>query len=104
MAFIAVNEPAGDQSEECGHIQWRRDGHVVTLEGGHEGLGYAVTLRAFHWRIAGFQAKLPGEDAGVLGDAGRSIVCSASRLGEARGGRRTAHPPLPASCHARPSR
>jgi hypothetical protein len=78
MAFIAVIEPAGDQSEECGRIQWRRDGHVVTLEGGHEGLGYAVTLRAFHRRIAGFQAKLDTRknlsDRGVVDDG---QACSA---------------------------
>ena len=71
---VVVLEPVGEQREGGDRIRQRCDMDVVALQRFHESLRDAIALRALHRRVAGLQAKLAGEDLGVLRDVGRAII------------------------------
>ena len=74
VVVVVVLNSASDQSKNSLGVRQQRHLDVVALQRLHEGLGDAIALRALDRREAGLQAKLAGEDLGVLRDVGRAII------------------------------
>jgi len=83
---IVVLHPAINEGEGSSGVRDRADANVIALEGLHESLGHAVTLRAFDRREARHQVERQGdldspmsrEDRAVVGEPLQGMRCADS--------------------------
>ena len=74
MDFVEVLKRVWQLSQHRRCIAQVHTAYVVTLEGVHEALGYAIALRTAHGRVDWLQAQRSGNATRLVRDVGAAVV------------------------------